>query len=175
MANATDENIFKRLTFRFQGGKCGLLKATTGTEAVAAALTVTVALGTANKQTQEAQNAKQQQKAKKKEAKQAEEDADAGTNVEDEPEEGSELLSTPEEDLLTATQAMMAVHRPARRLQMVTRAQRRGTLSVLTLTAKRQQQAGPLERCSTPTPPVSSSAAWHTVALVAAGMARPRI
>ena len=34
MAKAMDENTFKRLTFRFQGGKGGLPKATSGTEAV---------------------------------------------------------------------------------------------------------------------------------------------
>ena len=75
MAKAMYENNFMRLMFRFQGGKGGLPKATTGEEAVAADAVVTVALGTAKKQSQEAGKAKRRQKAKEKREKKAEEEA----------------------------------------------------------------------------------------------------
>ena len=45
MVKDMEDGTFKRLTHRFQGGTGGLPKATTGKEAVAAALQVTVALG----------------------------------------------------------------------------------------------------------------------------------
>ena len=51
MASKMNNGAFKRLTFRFQGGSGGLPKAKTSTEAVAAALQVTTALGGAKKDT----------------------------------------------------------------------------------------------------------------------------
>ena len=172
MAKAMDDNTFKRLTFRFQGGKGGLPKATFGTEAVAAALTVTVALGTAKKQTQEAHKAKRQQKAKDNKAKQAEDDANAGGSEVDEAEETPDVPSIPEEDLPTATRTM-TIHRPAGRSQIATREQRRGTTSVLTIMAKRQRRETSSGLCSTPTPS-APALTWRAMAMVATGMARMR-
>ena len=123
-----DDNCFKRLTFRFQGGKGGLPKATTGEEAVAASLTVTVALGTAKKRSQETNKAKRQRQAKEKKEKQAEADAEAEDDTHDGEGEGSEVPNTPEAELPTATRTVMTIHRPARSSQVVTRAQRRGTV-----------------------------------------------
>ena len=78
-----DDNSFKRLTFRFQGGKGGLPKATTGEEAVAASLTVTVALGTAKKQSQESHKARRQRQAQEKKDKKAGADAEAGDGAQE--------------------------------------------------------------------------------------------
>ena len=68
MAKDMEAKTFRRLTFRFQGGTGGLPKATTAKEAVAAALRVTVAVGSAKKPISDEKKAKHKLKAKEKKA-----------------------------------------------------------------------------------------------------------
>ena len=69
MAKDMEAKTFKRLTFRFQGGTGGLPKATSAKEAAAAALQVTVALGSAKKTVTPEKKAKRKLKAKEKKAR----------------------------------------------------------------------------------------------------------
>ena len=135
---------------------------------------MTVALGTAKKSSQETYKARRQRQAQEKKDKQAEADAKAEDDTHDGEGEGSEAPNTPETELPTATRTVMTIHRPASSSQVATRAQRRGTASVLTIAVKRQRQAGSSEPCDTPTTSESGSVTCHTMALVAAGMARLR-
>ena len=64
MANDMEAKTFRRLTFRFQGGTGGLPKVTTAKEAVAAALKVMVAVGSAKKPISEEKKEKRKLKAK---------------------------------------------------------------------------------------------------------------
>ena len=111
----------------------------TGEEANAAAAVVTVALGTAKKQSQEAGKAKRLQKAKEKREQQA---ADEGAEDDDTATEDcgdSTPPTTPDSELPTATRTMLTIHRPARRSQLATREQRRGTTTVMTVVSKRRR------------------------------------
>ena len=103
---------------------------------MAAAAVVTVALGTAKRQSQEAGKSKRQQKAKEKREQKAEEDAADEDDTATETCDDSAAPSTPDSELPTATRNMMTIHRPARRSQLATREQRRGTTTVMTVISK---------------------------------------
>ena len=78
MVKDMEEGTFKRLTHRFQGGTGGLPKAKTGPEAVAAAVQITVALGSTKKKAENAeQKEKRKQRAKDRKARKASEDKGA--------------------------------------------------------------------------------------------------
>ena len=142
-------------------------KATTGEEAVAAAAVVIAALGTTKKQSQEAGKAKRQQKAKEKRKKKADEEDAEEEDAETDACDDSEAPGTPDSELPTATRTMLTIHRPARRSQLATREQRRGTTRILTVVAKRQRSSEPVQRRAP-----SAPADWQTMVLVATGMAR---
>ena len=138
MIKYMEEGTIKRLTHRFQGGTGGLPNAKTGPEAVAAAVQITVALGSTKKKAENAeQKEKRKQRAKDRKAKKAAEEKSATETGVEEEEQEEDDPETPEQALPTATRSKVhTIQRPARRSQLATREERRGTTSVLTIRAR---------------------------------------
>ena len=118
-----------------------LPKAKTGTEAVAAALQVTTALGGAKKTPSPAKQAKKAKAIEKRKTKKVTpKAAEAATFTEEEAGEDSQSeeteLTTPVRNVLTIGQ------RPARQSQLATREQRRGVVQVLAVSVAASASTG---------------------------------